>query len=141
MLVTYSIFNDVCVLIGKLTNIQDSFTTAWLKQKLFEVWGERTTLLHSSDKILQTLKFIGAIENEKVGIYRINKYPIADSKTVQVLLMAILTLKEKAYYEISELSSTPQTFPFEYTVSHEWLHNSDLFTLNNFGGKVVLTVD
>ena len=55
--------------------------------------------------------------------------------------MAILNLKEKAYYEVAELSSVPQAFPFAYTVSFEWLHNSDLFTLSNFGGKVVVTVD
>lgn len=141
MLVAYPVFCDVCALIGKLTNIQDTFTTSWLKEKLFEMWGERTTLFHSSDKILQTLKLIGAIENEKVGVYRIKKYPVTDSKTIQVLLMAILSLKEKAYYEVVELSSVPQTFPFEYSVSHEWLHDSDLFTLNNFGGKIMLTVD
>jgi hypothetical protein len=110
MLVAYPVFCDVCALIGKLTNIQDSFTTSWLKEKLFEMWGERTTLFHSSDKILQTLKLIGAIENEKVGVYRIKKYPVTDVKTIQVLLLAILSLKEKAYYEIAELSSVPQAF-------------------------------
>ncbi|MCR4443489.1 MAG: hypothetical protein QHH10_06610 [Peptococcaceae bacterium] len=141
MLVAYPVFSDVCALIGKLTNIQDTFATSWLKEKLFEMWGERTTLLHSSNKILQTLKQIGAIENEKVGVYRIKRYPVTDVKTIQVLLLAILHLRERAYYEIAELSSVPQAFPFEYNVSYEWLHDSDLFTLSNFGGKVVLTVD
>jgi len=141
MLTAYPVFSDVCALIGKLTNIQDTFTTAWLKEKLFEMWGERTTLFHSSDKILQTLKQVGAIENEKVGIYRIKKYPVTDVKTVQILLLSILHLREKAYYEIAELPLVPQTFPFEYTISYEWLHDSELFALSNFGGKVVLTVD
>lgn len=141
MLVAYPVFSDVCALIGKLTNIQDTFAASWLKEKLFEMWGERTTLFHSSDKILQTLKQIGAIENEKVGVYRIKKYPVTDVKTIQVLLLAILHLRKRAYYEIAELSSVPQAFPFEYNVSYEWLHDSDLFTLSNFGGKVVLTVD
>lgn len=141
MLVSYPIFCDVCGLIGKLTNIQDTFTTSWLKEKLFEMWGERTTLIHSSDKILQTLKLVGAIENEKVGVYRITKYPVADVKTIQVLLKAILHLRERAYYEIAELSSVPQAFPFEYNISYEWLYDSDLFNFSNFGGKIVLTVD
>jgi hypothetical protein len=87
------------------------------------------------------LKQIGAIENEKVGVYRIKKYPVTDVKTIQVLLLAILHLRERAYYEIAELSSVPQVFPFEFNVSYEWLHDSDLFTLSNFGGKVVLTLD
>jgi hypothetical protein len=141
MLITYPVFSDVCALIGKLTNIQDTFTPSWLKEKLFERWGERTTLFYSSDKILQTLKLFGAIENEKVGVYRIKKYLVTDEKTIQVLLLAILHLREKAYYEITELSSVPQAFPFDYGVSYEWLHNSDLFTLSNFGGKVVVTID
>jgi len=141
MLVAYPVFSDICALIGKLTNIQDTFAASWLKEKLFEMWGERTTLFHSSEKILQTLKLIGAIKNEKIGVYRINKYPVTDVKSIQVLLMAILNLKEKAYYEVAELSSVPQAFPFAYTVSLEWLHNSELFTLNNFGGKIVVTVD
>jgi hypothetical protein len=141
MLVAYPVFSDVCALIGKLTNIQDTFTTSWLKEKLFEMWGERTTLLYSCQRILQTLKQIGAIENEKVGVYRIKKYPVTDVKTIQVLLLAILHLRERAYYEVAELHSVPQVFPFEYNVSYEWLHDSDLFTLNNFGGKIVVTVD
>jgi hypothetical protein len=141
MLVAYPIFSDICALIGKLTNIQDTFTTSWLKEKLFEMWGERTTLYHSGNKIIQTLKLMGVIENTKLGVYRINRYHLSDVKTIQVLLMALIRLKEKAYYEVAEMSSIPQAFPFEYDVSLEWFHNSDLFNLSNFGGKIVVAVD
>ena len=48
-------------------------------------------------------------------------------------------MNSKAYYEISELAQVPQMFPLRYSISHELLHRSDLFTLNNFGGKVVVT--
>ena len=141
MLVAYPVFSDVCAFIGKVTRIQDTFTTTWLKEKLYEMWGERSTLYHSSEKIIQTLKLIGAIENVKLGVYRINKYHLFDVKTIQVLLLAIIKLKEKAYYEIAELSSVPQALPFEYNVSLELLYNSELFSLSNFGGKIVVTVD
>lgn len=138
MIAAYPVFADVCALLGKLTNIQDTFTTSWLKEKLFEVWGERTTLLHSSDKILQTLKYIGSIENLKVGTYKTKKYAINDSETITLLIMTILLTNEKAYFEVAEIPNTPQMFPFEFSVSHEWIHNTNQFTLNNFGGKVVL---
>ncbi len=138
MIAVYPVFADVCSLLGKLTNIQDTFTTAWLKEKLFEVWGERATLLHSSNKILQTLKYIGAIENIKVGTYKTKKYVINDSETITLLIMTILLANEKAYFEVAELPTIPQMFPFEFEVSHDLLHNSDYFSLNNFGGKVVL---
>ena len=138
MIAAYPVFADVCALLGKLTNIQDTFSTSWLKEKLVEVWGERTTLLHSSDKILQTLKYVDSIENIKVGTYKTKKYVINDCETITLLIMTILLTNEKAYFEVSEIPNTPQMFPFEFVVSHEWLHNSNCFSLNNFGGKVVL---
>lgn len=141
LLVTYPVFSDICSLIGKLSNIQDTFTTSWLKDRLYEVWGERATLLYSIDKTLQTLKFIGSIETVKTGEYKIKKQKIASQIVIQALLSALLRLKEKAYYEISELSHLPKLFPFAFDVSYEWLHNSEAFKLNNFGGKVVLTIE
>ena len=62
-------------------------------------------------------------------------------KAIEVLLTAILLLKEKAYYDISELSCLPKLFPFIFDVSYEWLHNSEAFKLNNFGGKAALTTE
>lgn len=141
LLVTYPVFADVCSLIGKLSNIQDTFTTAWLQQKLFEIWGERGTLVHSVSRTLQTLRFLGVVEPVKTSVFRIKKQELPSQKAIEVLLTAILLLKEKAYHEISELSCIPKLFPFSFDVSYEWLHNSKAFKLNNFGRKVVLTTE
>jgi len=141
ILLAYSVFSDTCSLIGKMADIQGTFTTSWLKQKLFDLWGERTTLLHSVDKILQTLKYIGSVENIKQGEYKIKSYNIQDEAEKSLIVLTIIAMKNKAYYEVSELSEIPQMFPFKYSVSHEMLHRSDLFTLNNFGGKVVVTAE
>jgi len=139
ILITYPVFSDVCALIGKLADIQDTFTTAWLKQKLVDLWGERTTLLCCSDKILQTMRYLGAIENQKVGIHKIISCDVSDETTKKLITLTIIALNSKSYYEISEISQVPQMFPFNYSISCELLHNSELFTLNNFGGKVVVT--
>ncbi len=141
LLVTYPVFADVCSLIGKISNIQDTFTTAWLQQKLFEIWGERGTLVHCVSRALQTLRYLGAVESVKTTAFKIRKQELASQKAIEVLLTAILFLNEKAYYEISELSCLPKLFPFVFDVSYEWLHNSDVFKLGNFGGKVVLTTE
>ncbi len=141
LLVTYPVFADVCGLIGKLSNIQDTFTTTWLQQKLFEIWGERGTLVHCVSRTLQTLRFLGVVESVKTSVFKIKIQELASPKAIEVLLKAILLLKEKAYYEIPELSCIPKLFPFSFDVSHEWLHNSEAFKLGNFGGKVVLTTE
>lgn len=141
LLVTYPVFADVCGLIGKLANIQDTFSTAWLKEKLFEIWGERGTLVYSISKTLQTLRNFGVIENVKIGVFRIIKQEVTAQKAIEVLLTAMLLLDEKGYYEIPELSCMPKLFPFIFDVSYEWLHNSEKFSLSNFGGKIVLSND
>lgn len=141
LLVRYPVFVDVCCLIGKLSNIQDTFSTAWLRDKLYEIWGERGTLVHSSGRTLQTLRNFGVIEQKKIGVFQIKKYEVANKDSIQVLLMALLFLKEKAYYEITELPCVPQLFPFSFDVTHECLYNSGTFKFSNFGGKIVLTVD
>ena len=141
LLVTYPVFADVCGLIGKLSSIQDTFTTTWLQQKLFEIWGERGTLVHCVSRTLQTLRFLNVVEPVKTSVFRIKKHELASQRAIEVLLTAMLLLKEKAYYEISELSCLPKLFPFVFDVSYEWLHNSEVFKLGNFGGKVVLTTE
>lgn len=141
LLITYPVFADVCSLIGKLSNIQDTFSTTWLKEKLFEIWGERGTLVHSVSRTLQTLRFLGVVEPVKTSVFKIKKQALTSQNAIEVLLTAMLLLKEKAYYEIPELSCIPKLFPFAFNVSYERLHNSNVFTLNNFGGKVVLTAD
>ena len=141
MLLAYPVFQDTCSLIGKITDIQRTFTTSWLKQKLFDLWGERTTLLYSIDKILQTLKYMEAIENIKQGEYKIKTLKIQDENLKSLIALTIITMKGKTYCEIAELSQMPNMFPFKYSISHELLHCSDLFTLNSFGGNVVITAN
>ena len=139
ILLTYPVFSDVCGLIGKISLIQDTFTTSWLREKLLSIWGERYTLIHSTDKILQTLKYLGVIENVKVGVYKVCPQCISDSDTTKVMLLTLLALGRKAYYEVSELSRVPLFFPFEYDVTLEWLHNIPEISIGNFGGKIVVS--
>jgi hypothetical protein len=140
ILLAYPIFSDVTFRIGKIGMIQDTFTTSWLRDKLTEAWGDRTTLFHSCDKILQTLKALGAIENQKQGVYKIKKHVVKDEKSISVLLMCLLTLKRQAYYELSEISNHLLLFPFEYKVTLELLRNIPEINISNFGGKMVVAI-
>lgn len=138
LLLHYPVFVDVTGMIGKICSMQDTFSLAWLKGKMFEEWGERTTLFHSLDKIMQTLRQIGAV-NSKGGNYTINRFQIKDAETKKILLKTVLALKMRAYYEPSELSSIPQMFPFEYEVDSELIFGSNEFEIGNFGGNPVIT--
>jgi len=134
----YPVIADVCGLIGKLSTIQDEFTTAWLKENMYGAWGERETIAGSLKYILQSLRDFGVIVRQKRGTHRINTQHAESEDVVNVILMTILHLKERAYCEVSELSNSSQMFPFNYAVSLEWLHNSPQYVLNNYGGKMTV---
>jgi hypothetical protein len=125
--------------IGKIDTVQSTFTSTWLREKICEQYGERPTIQRAVAGILETMRCLDCIEREKVSVHRVKKHLVRDEKTIVVLIMSLIALEKKAYYDISELSRLPMFFPFEYTVSLEWLHNSPDFNLENFGGKTVLS--
>lgn len=141
MLLNFPVFAEVCSLIGKISTIQEEFTVAWLKERLFEAWGERSTLFHSVDKIMKTITDLGAVKRVKTGAYHAQKTHVTDDETLFVIVKTILKLKEKAYYEPNELSSVSAFFPFDYQISHHWVHQHECFQVGNFGGKMVLVSD
>lgn len=139
LLFKYPIFADICSYIGKISAIEDTFTAAWLREKLYESWGERATLDVPVKNILRTLVDFGALEKVKTGVYRTKRKPVKDSNTIRLIIMTLLTLGKKAYYEVPELSRVPFYFPFEYDVTLEWLQNTPEINIGNFGGKTVIT--
>lgn len=72
MLAAYPVFQDMCRLIGKISEFEETFTLKQIKQKLFDEWGERANLYHSIDKLIATLKAMDVLESEKVGVYSVN---------------------------------------------------------------------
>lgn len=137
LLLTYQVFVDATGMIGKVSSMQNSFSLAWLKDKMFEEWGERTTLYHALDKIMQTLRQIGVVES-KNGIYTVKHYEINDEATKKIILKTILALKMQAYYEPSEFTMVMQMFPFKYTINPELIFGSQDFEIGNFGGNPVV---
>ena len=137
LLLYYPVFVDVAGTIGKLSSMQESFSLAWLKEKIYEQWGERTTLIHSLDKIMQTIRQLGAVSSTK-GTYSVNQMVVKNDKTKIILMKTILGLKLKPYYEVSELACVPQLFPFEFDTSSDIVFGSNAFQFGNFGGSPVV---
>lgn len=136
MLSAYPVFADMCKLIGKFSEFQDLITLAQLKQKLYDEWGERTTLHHSIDKLIASLKDFGVLVSEKPGKYTINSSRVSQSKYLTLMLMTIMLIEKKSYYSLQELNVSHFFFPFKYTIEKEFIYESELFTFNNFGGDL-----
>ncbi|MBD7915417.1 hypothetical protein H9660_09675 [Clostridium sp. Sa3CUN1] len=140
MLLAYPVFGDIVTAIGKMADKQFDITTAQVKTRMFDVWGERSTLYHSIDKNIKTLKDIGTLGTIKTGLYKVEKFDIEDERAVTLIVATLLTLKEKLYMRIEELENSYEFYPFKYDVNLENLQMSGMFSFDKFGGEIVISI-
>lgn len=140
MLAAYPVFQDMCRLIGKIGEFEETITTKQIKQKLFDEWGERSTLYHSSDKLIATLKAMEALDSEKTGVYSIKKHKFSKPEIVDFLLYAMMKIDDAGYYSLLDLENSVYLFPFEYKVSKEAILMDERFTTGTFGGELSISL-
>ena len=140
MLLAYPVLSDLSVLFSNLSEYQEEITLSQIKNKMFDEWGERTTLFHSLDKIIQTLKDLGILYSEKVGRYKIIKYTVIQKEIVNFMVMAALHLKEETYFSVSDLDHIRQFFAFDYTIDRTSLFEEDGIVVSNFGGVQTISL-
>lgn len=140
MLAAYPVFQDMCRLIGKIGEFEETITTKQIKQKLFDEWGERSTLYHSSDKFIATLKALEALDSEKTGVYSIKKHEFSKPEIVNFLLFAMMKIAAAGYYSLMDLENSVYLFPFEYKVSKEAILMDERFTTGTFGGELSISL-
>ena len=136
MLAAYPVFRDMCRLIGKIGEFEEKITMKQIKQKLFDEWGERSTLYHSIDKLVATLKALDVLESSKVGVYSIKTHTFSKPEIVNFLLYTMMKIDDAGYYSLLNLENSLYLFPFEYQVSKESIMADDRFMLGTFGGEI-----
>lgn len=140
MLVAFPVFADLCRSIGRIAEFGDLITLNQLKQKLYDEWGERSTLFHSTDKIIATMKEFGVITAVKPGKYEIIKHHIFDSGLTDFMLCTAMAIDGNSYYSFHELYEMNLLFPFAYTINKEALLTDDRFTVSTFGGETSVSL-
>ena len=140
MMAAYPVFVDMCKLIGKMSEFQAEITLAQLKQKLFDEWGERTTLLHSIDKLVATLKALDVMVCDKPGKYHVNTHKVSNPKIVAFMVYAMMLIDDSGYYTFTDINSSTYLFPFEYKMEKETLFEDGRFAMNNFGGELSISL-
>lgn len=136
MLAAYPVFRDMCRLIGKIGEFEEKITMKQIKQKLFDEWGERSTLYHSIDKLVATLKALDVLESSKVGVYSIKTHSFSKPEIINFLLYTMMKIDDAGYYSLLNLENSLYLFPFEYQVSKESIMVDDRFMLGTFGGEI-----
>lgn len=141
MMATYPVFVDMCKLIGRLSEFQDEITLSQIKQKLYDEWGERTTLYHSIDKLISTLKELSVLQCEKPGKYQIVKHEVRNGRISAFMVYAMMLVDDSGYYSFTDLGNSVYFYPFQYQLEKELLLGDDRFSMNNFGGELSVSVN
>lgn len=141
MMIAYPVFVDMCKLIGKMSEFQDEITLGQLKQKLFDEWGERTTLFHSIDKLVATLKALDVMVCDKPGKYHIKTHKVSNPKVVAFMVYAMMIVDDSGYYTFTDINSSTYLFPFEYKMEKETLFEDSRFVMSNFGGDLSISLN
>lgn len=141
MLAAYSVFDDMCKMIGKMSEFQDEITLAQIKQKLFDEWGERTTLYHSIDKLIATLKAVEVLHSDKPGIYQISKHKVSNNKVSSFMAYTMMLVDDGGYYSLIEVNSSTYLFPFIYKLEKETVLEDSRFVMSNFGGELSISLN
>ena len=141
MMGSYPVFVDMCKLIGKLSEFEDEISLNQIKQKIYDEWGERTTLYHSIDKIVSTLKDINAISCDKPGKYHIVRHEVRNSRVSMFMLYAMMLVDGSGYYPFTDLNNSVYFYPFQYKIEKETLLTDKRFSMNTFGGELTVTLN
>ena len=137
----YPVVADICKFMGRLFEYQDEVMNTVLNQKLYDEWGERTTLQTTCRRVTLTLKDMGILENETRFRYRLNKQTIANPAVVNFILSIAMRIEDSGYYPFVSLTEFDILFPFSYQVTKEQLMKCEKFSMSNFGGELSISLN
>lgn len=140
MMASYPVFVDMCKLIGRLSEFQDEISLSQIKQRLYDEWGERTTLYHSIDKLISTLKELNVIRCDRLGKYRIVKHSVKNKCMVLFMVHTLLEVCHGGYYSFAELNTVEYFFPFECKIEKDFFLGDERFMMNGFGGELTVSL-
>ena len=114
LMVAYPVFFDLCTIIGGMLEYRDEVGATQIKERIFETWGARTTLLHAMSKNLQTMKDMRILRPlTRNGTYEPIRHGVDDKNIVCVLVAAILKCAAHEYMTWEQIVHHPAMFPFE----------------------------
>ena len=140
LIVAFPMFGDLVRLIGKMSEYQVELTSAQIKQKILDEWGERSTVVKGSEKMLASLNAMGVVRRVKQGRYVLAPKAEVDEDLSLLLLEADMLANPSTYRGYGELFRLPELFPFELHASKERLFEDDRFVVGNFGREFTVGV-
>ncbi|MBQ9662126.1 MAG: hypothetical protein IJV40_03105 [Oscillospiraceae bacterium] len=136
----YPMFYDQGRLMGKLFEFQESVSTATIKAKMADEYGERGVVGFSAEKIISTMRQLECVKSEKTGQQLSGNIRVVNPEIVEYMLRVVMTLDGSSYYSFPQLTEFPFLFPFEFKVTKEQLMENDNFILGIYGSALSVSL-
>jgi hypothetical protein len=141
MSAVYPIFRDIAKIIGTITDFQDGFTMSLMQKRIYEIWGERSTVKYAVQKNMCSMVDWEVIERKGNGRYkRTPSIKIEDVSLKLLFLKAYILTSNKDYIGFIEANNIKTAFPFELQYKMEDFASSDEFVLVKMGNYVAISL-
>lgn len=138
----YPLFFHISDIIGKLIHLQDEFSLNMVRRRVYDVWGERSTLNYAINRVVWSMKDWGTIgQHGKVGEYKKIERIVIEDKEVQLLLLeAYFIASHRTNIPCAELEMINALFPFKTDITINDLQSNQRFKINNMGNDLVVSL-
>ena len=119
-LATYPFFRDVAAITGRLLSLQGSFTLALVTRRIAERWGERSTVMRASQRVVRSLVEWSVLsETGQRGAFRGGDViPVPNgSPTGAWLVEAAILGSGRQSMPLGSVTCHPMLFPFGMAVT------------------------
>jgi hypothetical protein len=142
MLVRFSIFADLCTVLGHLFELKDAVSATQIKEHIYSKWGARTTLDTSLSKNLKSLRDMDALARaDKYTSYAKVTHKVSDPKIAAILFAAVMLATEQQYMTWESFITHPAIFPFAICdITQADMAAVPYFAMERMGEHVVFRV-
>jgi hypothetical protein len=119
MIATYPFFSDISSFVGRLLSLHGFVAVSQIKQRMAEIWGERSTIEIAIPRVVHSMAQWGVLkESNERGVYSAtgDPTPVSDS-VAELLVEALLIDSEQESMEVGQLFGHAALFPFVVSVT------------------------
>ena len=130
----FHFFGDVASNAGRLLNLQGTISTHQMMRRIYEKWGERSTLSFAVQRALGSMVQWGALgDTAERGIYTQREGRVAVQGELAMLLLEGLLINLGKAIPIDQAIRHPSIFPFEVDLRIHDLRESSRFDIHRQG--------
>jgi hypothetical protein len=140
ILLAFPLFRDITANVGRLLQLQGACSVGQVTDRMVTTWGERSTLVRATQRILRSLVEWQIIaETDSPGLFHATKPRTTDATLLHHwFLEAALRAHTHDGVPIAELAHLPEIFPFSITSSTRELYRLERFEILAQGSGVDL---